>query len=99
VRCYINLLVVFVLTGFWHGASWNFLVWGLIHGIFLIIERIGLEKWTQLIWAPLAHLYVMGVVLVGWVFFRAEDFRSAIAFLLAASNCLNRRLDEMAETF
>jgi alginate O-acetyltransferase complex protein AlgI len=82
-RTYVNLLAVFVLTGFWHGASWNFLIWGLIHGLFLAIERLRLGRWLQKAWAPLAHLYVMCVVLLSWVFFRAEDLPSALAFLQA----------------
>jgi len=44
IRTYINLLIVFACTGFWHGAAWNFLVWGLFHGLFLVIERIGFKK-------------------------------------------------------
>jgi alginate O-acetyltransferase complex protein AlgI len=80
-RTYLNLLVVFMLTGLWHGASWNFLVWGLIHGMFLIFERIGLGKWLKSAWTPLAHFYTIGLVLVGWVFFRAENIPSAVAFL------------------
>lgn len=80
---YVNLLAVFVLTGFWHGASWNYLIWGLIHGLFLVVERVGFAGWLTRAWAPLAHLYVAGVVLLGWVFFRAEDLPSAIVFLKA----------------
>lgn len=80
-RTYANLVLVFILTGFWHGASWNFLIWGLIHGSFLVLERIGLGEWLQKIWAPLAHLYVVAVVLLGWVFFRADDLASAQTFV------------------
>ena len=82
-RTYVNLLAVFVLTGFWHGASWNFLIWGLIHGLFLVVERVGFAEWLSRAWVPLAHLYVAGVVLLGWVFFRAEDLSSAMVFLKA----------------
>ena len=80
-RTYINLLGVFILTGFWHGASWNFLIWGLIHGLFLIIERLGLANWLQRVWAPIGHLYVIGVVLLGWVFFRTDNITSALEYL------------------
>lgn len=82
-RTYVNLLAVFVLTGFWHGASWNFLVWGLIHGLFLVVERLGFSGWLNRAWAPLAHAYVACVVLLGWVFFRADDLPSALVFLKA----------------
>lgn len=77
-RVYVNLLIVFFLTGLWHGASWNFIVWGLFHGLFLIIERLNLIKLK----APvLSHIYVLLVVMVGWVFFRAEDLSYAMGYL------------------
>jgi len=79
-RTYVNLLTVFFLTGLWHGASWNFIVWGLFHGAFLILERnftIKLPKWLS----PLSWVYTMLVVLVGWVFFRADDLSSAMNYL------------------
>jgi len=80
-RTYINLLGVFVLTGAWHGASWNFIVWGLIHGLFLIIERLGLANWLERVWAPIGHFYVIFVVLLGWVFFRTDNISSALDYL------------------
>lgn len=82
-RTYVNLLAVFVLTGFWHGASWNFLIWGLIHGLFLVIERSGFDGWLRRAWAPLAYTYVAGVVLFGWLFFRAESLSQVMTFLKA----------------
>ncbi|GAA4448493.1 MBOAT family O-acyltransferase [Nibrella saemangeumensis] len=81
VRTYRNLLIVFFVTGLWHGASWNFIVWGLYHGVFLMIERAGLSRVLDRIWSPLAHAYTLLVVLVGWVFFRAVDLPSAVAYL------------------
>jgi alginate O-acetyltransferase complex protein AlgI len=81
IRTHVNLLIVFILCGLWHGASWNFLVWGLIHGLFLVIERIGLERWLKQIWAPFAHFYTITVVLVAWVFFRSQDMATALTFL------------------
>lgn len=72
LRVYLNLAVVFFLVGLWHGASWNFVIWGLFHGLFLILERFGWGKILKLIWPPLRHIYVLVVILVGWVFFRAE---------------------------
>lgn len=80
-RTYVNLLGVFVLTGFWHGASWNFLIWGLIHGLFITLERFRLGDWLKRTWAPLAHGYLLLVVVVAWVFFRAHDLPTALAFL------------------
>lgn len=83
---YRNLLIVFILCGFWHGAAWNFLVWGLWHGGFLIIERSAIGRWVAAglataLFRPLRHLYLLLVVLIGWVFFRAADLPHAGRFL------------------
>jgi alginate O-acetyltransferase complex protein AlgI len=80
-RTYRNLLIVFFVTGLWHGASMNFIVWGLYHGLFLMIERAGLRKRLDQVWPPIAHLYTLFVVLIGWVFFRAVDLKSALVYL------------------
>jgi alginate O-acetyltransferase complex protein AlgI len=85
-RTYLNLLIVFVLTGFWHGASWNFLIWGLIHGLFLVLERLGITSWLTRLGSPISNMYVTGVVLLGWVFFRAEDLPGAFQFLKALAS-------------
>ncbi len=82
-RTYFNLVTVFFLCGLWHGASWTFVVLGLYHGLFLVIERLG---WANVIGKaprPLRHLYALIVAIVGWVFFRAETFGQAAAFLAA----------------
>lgn len=83
IRTYINLVVVFFLCGLWHGASWTFVVWGLFHGAFLVLERIGMGKKIANLWHPLRHLYVVIIVAVGWVFFRSETFGFALDFLSA----------------
>jgi alginate O-acetyltransferase complex protein AlgI len=90
-RTYANLLVTMLLCGLWHGASWNFVFWGGLHGVSLAIHRI----WVA--WAPLAsldnrptfqfvrtlfsRLLTLGVVLVGWLFFRAQSWSDAIEYL------------------
>ena len=81
VKTYRNLLIVFFVTGLWHGASLNFIVWGLFHGVFLLVERAGLGKWLDRVPAIVGHVYTLLVVLVGWVFFRAIDLSSAVAYL------------------
>ena len=83
MRTNINLLTVFFLVGLWHGASWNFIVWGVYYGIFLVIERLGLSGLLMRLWKPLRHIYVITVVLIGWVFFRAETLHSAAGYLSA----------------
>ena len=81
IRNYINLLIVFLATGIWHGASWSFMFWGLFHGLFLIFERLGFEKLLSKLFKPLQHIYVLLVVIVGWVFFRVEVFTDALYYL------------------
>ena len=76
-----NLLIVFFLTGLWHGAAWQFIVWGLFHGAFLMIERFGLDKVLARLPAVLRHGYTVLVVMVGWVFFRAENLPHALDYL------------------
>ncbi len=80
-RTYLNLLIVFFITGLWHGSSWNFIVWGLFHGVFLILERNRFGVWIEKLWKPIQHLYVLLVVLVGWVFFRQETLGGAVSYL------------------
>jgi alginate O-acetyltransferase complex protein AlgI len=82
-RTYLNLVTVFLLCGLWHGASWTFVLWGALHGSFLVLERAGLGK--RLANAPgfLQRGYALLVVLVGWVFFRADSLGQALLFLKA----------------
>lgn len=77
-RTYANLWSVFLLCGLWHGASWNFVIWGAHHGAFLVIERAGLKRWLDRAPRAVAHLYTVVVVLMGWVWFRAETFDGAL---------------------
>ncbi len=83
VRVYVNLVSVFLLCGLWHGASWSFVVWGAWHGLFLAVERFGLARRLETTWAPMRHVYTLGTVMVGWVFFRAETLTGAVAYLRA----------------
>ncbi len=80
-RIYGNLVIVFFLCGLWHGASWNFVIWGLFHGTFLVIERVGVAAFVRRRSALVRHGYVLLVVMIGWVFFRAETLPGALAFL------------------
>lgn len=80
-RVIVNLLIVFFLTGLWHGASWNFIIWGMIHGFFMLIELIGNNKVPQRLGRPLAHVYCLMVVMLAWVFFRIEDSSMALKFI------------------
>ena len=88
-RVYINLLIVFILTGLWHGASWNFLTWGLFHGVFLASERAGFSRTLKRTWEPIQHIYLLMVVVIGWVFFRADTLSQAISYLKSMINISN----------
>lgn len=81
-RTYCNLAIVFFTTGLWHGASWNFIVWGLFHGAFQLLERAkGFKKLLNAAPKLLRWLYTMVVVLIGWVFFRADNLAAALDYL------------------
>ncbi len=76
-----NLLVVWFLTGLWHGASWNFVVWGLFYGFFILMERKFLQGLLQKMPAVFSHLYLLLVMLTGWVFFYYLDLSQGFRFL------------------
>lgn len=82
-RTYFNLLIVFLLCGFWHGASWTFIVWGLYHGVFLIFERLGPGKFFEKKNRIIGYCYALPVIVVGWVIFRAENFSQTFYYLFA----------------
>lgn len=81
LRTYFNLLVVFFICGLWHGASWTFVIWGLYHGGFMIIERLGFKQVLERTTAAVQHLYAMLTVIIGWVIFRAESLAYAVAYI------------------
>lgn len=68
-----NLLVVWLLTGLWHGANWNYVLWGLYYGVLLIIEKVFLHKYLEKAGKVLPHIYTMFLVMIGWALFRMED--------------------------
>lgn len=82
VRTLVNLWVVFLLTGLWHGASWNFVIWGALHGFFLMLERLRPGNPVQ-VPRIVGHGYALLVVMVAWVFFRASSLEQAIQYLQA----------------
>lgn len=76
IRTYLNLFVVFFATGLWHGASVTFVFWGLYHGLFQVIERLGLRKFLDK-HKIIAHIYTTIIFVFGWVVFRAVDLSQA----------------------
>ncbi len=85
-RTCLNLLIVFFVTGLWHGAGWNFIIWGMIHGCFVVAERIFRDRpdyrpSENIAVKALSHVYCLVVVLIAWVFFRADTPAEAVAYL------------------
>lgn len=80
VRTYINLWIVFLVTGIWHGAAWNFVLWGLFHGLFIFIERLGFEKFLKK-HKIISRIYTLLVVVTGWVLFRSDSLSNALIYL------------------
>ncbi len=72
-----GISITWFLVGLWHGASWTFIVWGLIYGAFLVMEQLGLEKKMRKLWRPLRHIYTILIVMLAWIFFRAATFQEA----------------------
>ena len=76
-----NLFLVFIICGLWHGASWNFVIWGLLHGSFLALERGRFGSMLNSLPKAIQHSYVLLVVLIAWVFFRAENLEISLNYL------------------
>lgn len=81
VRTYINLLVVFTICGLWHGAAWNFVVWGIYHGLFRMLEYFLKDKFHFCCSGIVGRVFTLFVVCLGWVFFRAESVTRAFGYL------------------
>ncbi|WP_425076596.1 MBOAT family O-acyltransferase [Psychroserpens sp. S379A] len=81
LQTYFNLFIVFVITGLWHGANWTFIIWGLIHGLFIIIERLGFDKVLLKLPKFVSHFYLLFIVSISWVFFRSDTFSEAMLYL------------------
>ena len=68
-----NILIVWMLTGIWHGANWNFIIWGLYFGIILIIEKFVLKKYLDKMPKFLKHVYALILIIIGWLIFAFDD--------------------------
>jgi len=80
LRTHSNLLIVFLLCGLWHGASWNFVLWGIVHGLFLVIERGRFGHWMAKRLKAVQHIYLVIIVINTWVLFRAESLPEALHY-------------------
>lgn len=81
MRILLNLFIVFVLSGLWHGAGWNYIAWGVYYGLFLVIERLFRREKKPGILKYLGLIYTFIVVVTGWVLFRVEDLDLAFQFI------------------
>ncbi|HUG33150.1 MAG TPA: MBOAT family O-acyltransferase [Anaerolineales bacterium] len=79
----INILIVFLLTGLWHGVASSFILWGLLHGLFIALEGLFLNNLLQRTFRPIRHLYVLSVLLLTWLLFRAPSYEYIFDFLRA----------------
>lgn len=102
-RLVINLLIVWTLTGLWHGASWNFVIWGVYFGVLLIIEKLILEKYLEKLPSIFRHIYTMFFVVISWIIFAFDDMTNVCTYLKAMFGMnntvlLNRELLYMIST-
>ena len=82
-RMIFNLLVTWLLTGFWHGASWNYLLWGLYFFLLLTAEKLFLGKWLERLPRLLQHTYALFFIVIGWLIFVFEDSAAGLSYLLS----------------
>lgn len=82
-RQIVNIMIVWMLTGLWHGANWNFVLWGVYYGILLMVEKLFLLKWLEQIPAWIGHLYSMFLVVIGWTIFAQTDMTQLGKYLKA----------------
>lgn len=95
-RLLLNLLIVWFLTGLWHGASWNYIIWGLYFGVILIIEKFLLLKYLEKSPAWVSHAYSIFLILIGWVIFYFENTSQMLNYLGMLFNPLNGFIGENA---
>ncbi len=94
----VNLMTVWFLTGMWHGASWNFIIWGVYFGIIVMLEKYTLLKVSDRIPAPLLHLYSLLLVIAGWGIFYFDDFDKMIVFFQSFFGAAGSVTDFAAES-
>lgn len=100
-RLVINLLIVWLLTGIWHGASWNFIIWGLYYFVFLVIEKLlFIKKFNDstlktILTNTLGRIYTLLVVIFGWVLFRAENLTKAVSYIKTMLGITTEKLTDL----
>jgi alginate O-acetyltransferase complex protein AlgI len=81
LRHIINTLIVWLLTGIWHGASWNYIVWGVYFGVIILLEKYAYGKYIEKLPIVIQHSYALILIVVGWVFFRSDDLNNALKYI------------------
>jgi alginate O-acetyltransferase complex protein AlgI len=98
-RLYFNLWLVFLVSGLWHGASWNFVLWGAFHGFFLILDRLFLLKFLEKVGKVPATLFTFFTVAMAWVLFRLESWNDAKLFYLQLFDCKDFKFIQLNNSF
>lgn len=97
-RTIINILVVWSLTGLWHGAAWNFIAWGAFYGVLLILEKYIFKSLIEKTPSFIRHIVTMVIVMIGWVFFSSETLTVAVDYIKSMFGLFgNRFIDETAK--
>ena len=95
-RMIFNLLITWMLTGLWHGASWNFILWGLYFGVVLIVEKLFLMKFLKKLPSLISHIYSLVLIVFGWVIFYFEDMGEMGRFIACLFDFSNGLIGEKA---
>lgn len=97
-RHVLNMLIVWTLTGFWHGAEWNFILWGLYYFIFLVLEKYVLNNFLEKMPTFLRHVYTLIIIYFGWIIFRCDSLSLLVSFLksLLSFNITKVSLNELS---
>ncbi len=97
-RTIFNLLIVWTLTGLWHGAAWNFIAWGAFYGVLLIVEKYIFGSFIEKIPCFIRYIFTMVTVMIGWVFFSSENLSSALNYIRSMFGAYgNKFIDSTAE--
>ena len=100
IRTYVNVMIVFLASGLWHGADWTFVIWGGVHGVFMVIAR-RFKSFFEKLHPALNWLITFGFVNFAWVFFRADKLKDAAMFFYALLKCdfqpMHQRVSESFE--
>ena len=99
IKQYRNLFVVWLLTGLWHGASWNFIIWGLYFGLFVTLEKVFLLKLLNKTPKIVPHFYSLFVVIIGWVFFEFDNMTRGIIFLKTMFGLSNNKFMDSSASY